>query len=108
MFKKLFHPDMTSSGLIPPKSSNAWPERSSTFNHEIWDADVTPTLPPTLEERIAAARQEAMVYLQDPDADNYNLSAILRIKYEISPENASRAVLEAQAEISEQGSKETT
>jgi hypothetical protein len=107
-FKNLFHDSQTDSGLIPPKSSNAWPDRDiAQISKPIWSAEpvkAEPT-PPTREEKLALARQEAIDCLSDPDADNSNLVSILKIKHQISPETASRAVREAQAEI-ERGAKE--
>lgn len=102
-------PGQTDSGLIPPKSSNAWPERSvAAANKPIWqDPDPVkpePT-PPTREEKLALARQEATACLSDPAAENALLAQILRAKHNISAEDASRAVQEAQAEI-ERGAQE--
>ncbi len=59
----------------------------------------------TLDQRKAAARQEALDCLQDSQADNALLAQILRAKHNISAEDASRAVQEARAEI-ERGGKE--
>lgn len=55
----------------------------------------------SLDERKVQARQEALKYLSDPDLDSTNLTAILRAKHGISPEDAARAVQEAQVVIAE-------
>jgi hypothetical protein len=102
-----FHPNQDSSGLIPPNHS-PWPQRdAATVDKPIWNEPKLKPEPagPTREERKAAARQEALDCLQDSQADNALLAQILRAKHNISAEDVSRAVLEAQAEI-ERGAKE--
>jgi uncharacterized membrane protein len=60
----------------------------------------------SLDERKVQARQEALKYLSDPDLDSTNLTAILRAKHNISPEDAAQAVQEAQTAIAEGNSEE--
>jgi hypothetical protein len=108
-----FHPRQNSSGLVPPPDSlgqkpQVWSDRDiAQINKPIWSAEpVKPEpAPPTREEKLALARQEAIDCLSDPDADNSNLVSILKIKHQISPEDARQAVREAQPEI-ERGAKE--
>jgi hypothetical protein len=57
-----------------------------------------------LEQRKVLARQEALKYLSDPDLDSTNLTAILRAKHDITPEDAARAVQDAQTAIAESNS----
>jgi hypothetical protein len=109
-FKNLFHSSQTDSGLIPPKSSNAWPERDApALSKPIWtNSELKPEpTPPTREERKTEARRDAIVCIETPGVDNKNLALILKIKYGITEQEAVQIVKEAQAAI-ECGGKDIT
>ena len=61
----------------------------------------TKPVPLPLEDRKIQACQEALIYLQDRDLDATNLAALLRARHNITPEDAIRAVEDAQAVIAE-------
>jgi hypothetical protein len=101
------YPNQGPSGLIPPNNA-PWPDRdTAAVNKPIWkDPELKPEpAPPTRDEKLTAARTEAVTYLQDQDTENVHLITILMIRHGISLQDARQAVREAQAEI-ERGAKE--
>ena len=110
-FRNLFHSSQNDSGLIPPFSKPARKkpetvlERSIEDHKKLWESQPTTPSEPTLSERQVAARDEAIACMQDSQADNTNLIAILKVKHGLAQEHVVQIVKEAQAEIG-RGAKE--
>ena len=84
MPNRLWHPNQTESGLIPPPTEKLWPIPEPKI----------PDLPktPPLHERKETARKEAEKCLADLDYDNAELVEILMVRNSLSKSDAEAAV----------------
>ena len=98
MFRKLFHPDQTESGLVPPSSPKpVWKEPDPTpVKLPSWKPEQKNPTEPTLEERKTSAYNEALVYLQEADRHaNRSLSCVLMLRWNITRATADAIVRQA-------------
>src|ERR1700674_4292756 len=99
-----WHPDHNSSGLIPPVSNEpVWKKPETEKSIGVWQ-EPEPAKPagPSLEEKKAAALEEAISYLQGADAhENKNLACVLMLRHGISRLDAESIVRKALELIAE-------